>query len=162
MGGGHLVIFRHLGCDSSSVARSGGCGRVHGASRATESTMALGDDAWSVVVAATADRVSHRPQYPQHRSDDDEDDPDGPQDRDLERESGDEKDDSEDDHDDPPVSMSRRMFRVGQSVLHASSTPFTTSASSYLVSARSALRTMLRWNRLWPLRAHPNKGEVTK
>jgi hypothetical protein len=49
-------------------------------------------------MAAAADRVSHRSQYPQHRSDDDEDDPDGPQDRDFEHESGYEKDDSEDDH----------------------------------------------------------------
>jgi hypothetical protein len=49
-------------------------------------------------VAAATDRVSQRPESPEHRSDDQQDYPDGPKNRDFEYESENEKDDSESDH----------------------------------------------------------------
>jgi len=52
-----------------------------------------------VVVAATADSVSHPSHDHEHHADDEKYDPNGPQQGDLQQETGDEKDDSEDDHD---------------------------------------------------------------
>jgi len=53
---------------------------------------------WSVVVAAAADGVAHRPQDHERRSDQQKYDPDGPEDRNLKYESENEKNDSERDH----------------------------------------------------------------
>lgn len=58
----------------------------------------LPDQGPSVVVAAPADCVTHRPHQPQHQSDDRQDDTDSPEDRDMKDESNDQKDNSQDDH----------------------------------------------------------------
>ena len=80
-------MVRHLGIDTHVVRRRRDHDRL------------LAVCGGLVVVAATADSVSHPSHDHQHQADDEKDDPNGPQQGHLQQETGDEKDDSEDDHD---------------------------------------------------------------